>query len=422
MILQQRHNMFFPPQFVGSASGANNSPLLGQTQKFQIDRSYPLEEIRIHVNFTVNTGGLTLVTSPSTTDQFDSLLTLIQHVNLSVNDGKQPRSVVDCDGVALLEYQLATGVNVDRATGEVMAYSQTASLPAGNYRMTYRIPIVETWIGEPLRTQMYLPVHTYPQDPVLTLQFQNAANIYSAGNINFVGAEVQLIRRVPTAASEKYVQSKLASNPNGYIDFDLIETQFAVPVGTSSEIRLALPVPGQYATLLCRHYLGGSSITRKEIDNGATGTSFGTENRWRLESAQVTIREWRWKHLLSELQMNQPCVAMLNPAVFVAAASAGSPTTNLQTVQPIFGRMSGGIPSGSGFDYANSVLLNFLTDGMSGDDAVELGSLLDCNTPAQAGLKMEIIGTPTNVSTNASYLKVLGRRYFGNLANWQKLA
>jgi hypothetical protein len=422
MILQQRHNMFFPPQFVGSVSGANNSPLLGQTQKFQIDRSYPIEEIRVHVNFTVNTGGLTLPTSPTTTDAYDNVLTLLQHVNLSVNDGKQPRSVVDCDGIALLEYQLAAGVNVDRGTGEVMAYSQTTTLPAGNYKLVYRIPLVETWIGEPLRTQMYLPVHTYPQDPVLTLQFQNATNMYSAGNINFVSAEIQLVRRVPTLASEKYVKTKIASNPNGYIDFDLIETQFAIPVGTSSETRLALPIPGQYATLLCRHYLGGSAITRKEIDNGATGTSFGNENRWRLESAQVTIREWRWKHLLAELQMNQPGVAILNPAVFVAATSAGSPTTALQNQQPIFGRAGGGIPSGSGFDYANSVLLNFLTDGMSGDDAVELGSLLDCNTPANAGLKMEIVGTPTNVATNASYLKILGRRFFGQLANWQKLA
>ena len=415
--------MFFPPQFVGTASGANNSPLLGQTQKFQIDRTYPLEEIRIHVNFTVASGGLTLNSTLATADQFDNILSLIQHVNLSVNDGKQPRSVVDCDGVALLEYQAATGVNFDRATANVLALSQLAAMPAGNYRLTYRIPLVETWIGEPLRSQMYLPVHTYPQDPVLTLQFQNASNIYSAGNINFVGAEIQLIRRVPTLKSEKWVQSRAASNPNGYIDFDLIETGFAVPVGTSSEIRFQLPIPGQYATLLCRHYLGGSTVSRKEIDSGATGSSFGNENRWRLESAQVTIREWRWKHLLAELQMNQPGFAFVNPSVFVAATSAGSPTTALQAQQPIYGRIGGGgFPSGSGFDYANSVLMNFLTDGMSGDDAVELGSLLDCNTPASAGLKMEIVGTPANVATNASYLKVMGRRYFGNLARWQSIA
>ena len=406
MILQQRYNMFFPPQFSGSASGANNSPLFGQTQKFQIDRTFPIEEIRIHVNFTVASGGITLAASPSTPDQFDNILTLLQHVNLSVNDGKQPRSAVDCDGVALLEYQAATGINVDRATGFVMALSQGTTIPAGNYRLTYRIPMVETWIGEPLRTQMYLPVHTYPQDPVLTLQFQNAANIYSAGNINNISAGIQLVRRVVTAASEKWIQSRRASNPNGYIDFDLIETPFSVPVGTGSEIRFQLPIPGQYATLLMRHYLGGATVTRKEIDNGASGSSFGNENRWRLESAQITIREWRWQHLLCELQMNQPASPLILPSGTALYARPGG----------------AGIVSGTGTDYANSVLHNFLTDGMSGDDAVELGSLLDCNTPASAGLKMEIIGTPTNVATNASYLKVMGRRFFGDLSRWQKIA
>ncbi len=426
MFLPQRFSFFAPPQFQDTQAGATNSKLLGTTQKFQIDRTWPIEEIILAVNFTVNTGGLTLVTSPTTPDMFDNILTLLSHVNLATNDGKQPRSVVDASGVALLEYAALTGFNVDQGTQLLQAYSQTASLPAGNYTLTYRIPMVETRISEPLRSRMYLPVHLYPQDPVLTLQFQSAANIYSAGNINFVGVEVQLVRRQPTAASEAALiadgQKRGLTNPSGYIDFDLIETPFGIPLGSGTEQRLALPIPGEYANLMLRHYLGGAAVSRKEIDNGATGASFGNENRWRLESGSVVIREWRWKHLRTQAEMSRPVPAFLFPANFVAATSAGSPTTNLQTVQPLQGVAGGGIPSGQGFRYANSVIHDFMADGFSGDGCNELGSLLDCNTPANSGLKMEVIGSPTSVATNASYLFAMGRRYFGNLQGWSRFA
>ena len=424
MFLQQRFNYFSPTQFVGTAAGANNSPLLGTTQKWQIDRTWPIEEILLHVNFTVNTGGLTLAANPTTPDAYDSIMTLIQHVNLATNNGVSPRSAVDCSGIALLEYATLTGFNIDQSTQLLAAYEQTGTLPAGNYTITYRIPMVEPWIGEPLRSRMYLPVHLYPQDPVLTLQFQNPANMYSAGNVNYVGVEVQLIRRMPTLASEAALQADAAkrglTNSSGYIDFDLIETPFSVAPGIGTEQRFPLPIPGEYANLMFRHYQGGAAITRKEIDNGATGSSFGNEIRWRLESGSVVQREWRWKHLRQLTELSRPLPAILFPANFVAATSAGSPTVNLQTVMPTYGVFGGGIPAGQGFRYANSVMLNFLSDGLSGDNCVELGSLLDCNTPSTSGLKMEVIGTPASVATNASYLFVMGRRYFGNLAGWSR--
>ena len=409
MYLPQRFNFFTPSQFQGSASGANNSPLLGTTQKWQIDRTWPIEEILLHVNFTVNTGGLTLAATPQTPDAFDNILTLVQHVNLSVNDGVQPRSVIDCNGVSLLEYATLTSLNVDNATQFLIASSQGTSLAAGNYTLTYRVPMVEPWIGEPLRSRMYLPVHLYPQDPVLTLQFQQATQIYSAGNINMVGVEIQLIRRQPTQQSEAFLAAdgkrRGLTNPSGYINFDLIETPFSVAPGIGTEQRFPLPIPGEYANLMFRHYLGGTNITRKEIDNGATGTSFGNEGRWRLETGSVVQREWRWKQLRQLCELSKPGT--------LAIPSTGTLTT---------GVVAGKFGSGQGFGYANSVMHNFLTDGLSGDNGTELGSLLDCNAPAASGLKMEIIGTPASVATNASYLYVMGRRYFGNLSGWSAFA
>jgi len=207
MFLPQRFNYFYPSQFSNDSGADNtNSALLGTTQKWAIDRTWPIEELVLTADFKVGTTALTLQGTVTTPDTYDNILQLVQHVNLTVNDGKQPRSVVDCDGIALLEYATLTGVNIDQATSLLAAYSQTATLPVGNYPLTYRIPMVETWIGEPLRSRMYLPVHTYPQDPVLTLTFQSGANMYSAGNIRFVGVTVLLIRRQVTAASEAALQ------------------------------------------------------------------------------------------------------------------------------------------------------------------------------------------------------------------------
>lgn len=428
MFLPQRFNKFAPPQFIGTVAGAVNSPILGTTQKWPIPRTWPIEDILIRVNFVVNAGGLTLVTNPQTPDQYDNILQLLQHVNLQTNDGKQPRSVVDCSGIALLEYQEHGGENVDISTRNIMALCQLPILPAGNYTLTYRIPCVDDSVAEPLRSRLYLPIHTYPQDPVLTLNFQAANAIYTAGNINSIMVDVLVVGRQVTPQSEMALQKSAGTNPNGYIDWDLIETPFLIPVGSAAAQRFALPLPGSYTNLQFRHYLGGANIARKEIDNGAIGSSFGNENRWDIETAANAIREWNWPQLriLSEMSQavcpfmqGQPGVAL--GGLFAAPTSAGSPTVQLAAmINQLMPLAGGGIPAGQSFRYSNSVWMDFLSDGKSQENAKELGSVLDCNTPANTGLKMEIVGTPTNVATNASQLLVMGRRFFGDLSNWQK--
>lgn len=406
MFLKQKQNYFYPSQFANdSGAAAADSAILGTTQKWAIDRTWPIEEILVQVDFRVQTTALTLKASPSTPDQFENIMNLVSRINLSVNDGKQPRSVVDASGVGLLEYASLTGMNLDQATLQLAALAQGTTLAAGYYTLTYRVPIVEPWIGEPLRSRMYLPVHTYPQDPVLSLTFQNGSTMYSAGNIRQVATTIVLIRRQPTLASELLLQKTAGTNPNGYIDFDLIETPFSIAPGIGSEQRFALPIPGQYANILFRHYLGGATVTRTEIDSASAAANFANENRWRIETGLVVERDWRWKHLRTLTEYSRPLPAIV--------PSSGTVT---------YGTLGGGFVSGAGFRPASSVMLNFLSDGLSGDNCTELGSLLDCNTPAASGLKMEVIGTPTSVATNASYLYVMGRRYFGDLSRWQKFA
>ena len=438
MFLQQRISKFYPAQFYGTGAS-----LLGTTQKWPIDRTWPIEEILLTVDFQVTTAlGLYPATAQSP-DQFDNILQLIQHVNLTVNDGKQPRSVVDSSGIGLLEYAQLSGFNLDQATLNLAAQTgllinntpgtlaqwgvvaNPANLQIGCYRITYRIPCAPVWVGDPLRSRMYLPVHTYPQDPVLTLNFQSLANIASAGAIGQLGVTVALIRRVPTAASEAALQKNPGTNPNGYIDWDLIETPFSVAPGVGTEQRLPLPIPGQYLDLAFRQYLGGANVTRQPIDATGTGATvaggFGNEQRWRIETGLVVLREWRWKDLQILNDFSRP----ISPAYLNLALSSGTVSqTNLNVGNlgsPAIASAAG-TGNSSNFRHPVSVMLNFGSDGLSGDTVNELGSLLDCNTPANNGLKMEIIGTPLSVVTNASYLYVIGRRFFGDLSKWQKFS
>jgi hypothetical protein len=442
MFLQQRFNYFSPPQFQGTGA-----TLLGTTQKYQIDRTWPIEEIILHIGFNVTTALTLFPLTAQSSDQSDNILQLIQHINLSVNDGKQPRSVVDCSGVGILEYVQQTGLNLDQATMTLVALSGVAAgyvvaggsnivgpvpLPVGFYQLTYRISMVHPWIGEPIRSRMYLPVHTYPQDPVLSLTFQSLANICTAGAIGAMFVDVQLIRRVATAASETLLRANPGTNPNGYIDWDLIETPFGIGTGITSEQRFPLPIPGAYMDLLFRQYLGGTNVLRNPVDGSGTGCStatgqtysgFGNESRWRLETGLVVMREWRWKHLRAINDFSRP-----NNTTLVIGSTVAGPLAFLtvQSSSGNIGSISPFAPNGGSvlcnFRNPVSCMLNFLSDGLSGDTGVELGSLLDCNTPANNGLKMEVIGNPANVATNGSMIAIMGRRLFGDLSRWQKFS
>ena len=419
MFLEQRQNYFTPPQF-----NLSGSTILGQRATWPIDRTWPIEEIIVHVGFTVTSSAMTQTTA-GTPDTFDNILQLVSRITLGINDGTQPRNVIDISGVGALEYCSQVGFNLDQATLQLIALSQNTGASAigtGAYELTYRIPMVNPMVGEPLRSRMLLPVHTFPQDPVLTLYFNTLAGMgLTVGTMGAVYVDVELLRRVPTAQSEKTLQATApkdqpANRRTGYIPFDLIETPFSIAPGVGTEQRLALPIPGQYMSLLMRQYLGGAAISRDVIDSGGIGDTvahgFGAENRWRLESGSVVIREWKWKHLRAMNDWNRP-VNGLGGNLWAASASAGSPTSEFNS-SPNFGLPK----SSTNFRAASSTLHNFLLDGLSGDTGTELGSLLDCNTPFNNGLKMEIIGTPASVATNASYLYVVGHRLFGDLSRW----
>lgn len=333
--------------------------LLGTTTKLTIDRTWPLEEIWVGFWHT-NAGTI------PTQAGVDGFRAALVRATLTVNDGIQPRNVVDYSGVGLIEYALNTAGNVDRATLENKRV-HTASV---TQRVWYRIPLVHPGIVGPLRTRMLLDVNNHPQDPVLSLQWAAAASIYSANAPSAVGADVVLCRREMTPLVNKTIR-----DDGGFIPFDLIET--SQTVATASEYRFQVPTPGQYAGLLMRGY--DQNTSRASIHD----ITAGSEGRVRLESGGVVIADWRDHYLAA---INEATEAFDHDNA-TAAATARFP---------------------------GLYFLDFLTDGIV--DADELGSLLDCNLPAASGLKMEIIGTTRNAS---SVLHVGGHRYFGDLSRYQ---
>ncbi len=411
MFLVSRPNTLGNPPTLNLAAGAN----LGAILKLAIDRSFPLERIDIAVSFNVTTALVMAPATAQTTDAYDNILQLLQHINLSVPTASQPRNVVDCRGAALLEYNARTGLNLDAPTLELVASSQTTGLATGCYRMTYSIPLAPNRMADPLRTRLLLPVHQTNQDPVLTLTFNSLAGMgMTAGVFGQIYVEVGLVRRAPTALSEAQlaktaiVGGALDANgaATGYINFDLLEQPWNIAPGlggTSVPQRFPLALNGEYTEFCYMHYLGGANITRSVIDASGAGDTvahgFGSESIWQLQTAQVPIRTWKWHQLQFQSDRRNPR------------------TRANQTYAPNFG---GPVFANTNFQPGSSTVDNFLDDGVNTDDCNELGSLVDANL--QGTLKLELVGYVANVATNGTTLYVMGRRLFGDLGRWQAVS
>jgi len=414
MMLPPMMDVLNPP-----ALQAANAGLLGTTQITNLPRVRPLEELEIILSVTFGATGPTWLTTTGVTTpaQRNNLLGLLTNVNLQVMEGESPRTVVNCSGMGLLEYAALSGCNLDTATWEAVAISQFCATGANNQkvRITYRIPIVHPFIGEPLRTRCLLPCHRYSQDPILTLTFAPATDMYSAGSISAVTCEVVLRQRVNDPALDAAIDKS-----GGYLRGDLLETAYNIATGTSGEQKFPILLPGRYLSLFVRQYLGGSSVTRDVLDQT---TTFGLEQKWKIESNQSTKTNFRWKMLQIindryRAQGMNPST-FVNTALFAAASSAGAVTTQLAAQligQPNFG---GGPASGTSYRPAASVLLDFLSEN---EAANELGSTLDCNTPQFQGQKMELIGNVASVATNGSTMFIGGHRLLSDLSPWIKVA
>ena len=254
MVTFERVNGFAPP--VLNPGGIS---ILGTTQTVELERTWPIEEIIVNVFGTVGGTALTLVASPQTPEQVNNIAGILKRVRLSINDGVQPRNIVDYSGFGLLEHVSQSGYNLDRSTWEVIRRAGMATItsaptfPASaNFRLSYRVPLVHPLISSPLRERCMLPCHRFPQNPLLSLDFASASEMYSAGALSFAGAEIVLMRRTINSAIDAAIEKS-----GGYLASDLIEVPYTIGAGVSGEQRFEVQRPGSYLNLLLRQYKGG---------------------------------------------------------------------------------------------------------------------------------------------------------------------
>ncbi len=380
------------------APGINTVPtpnvanLLGQSVRFdQWDNTYPWEKMILHLYILA---GATAPTSLTV----DGIMGLIRNINLQINDGVRPRSVVNGSGIFFLEYALATGMNLDTATLALIAEHSkgTPSLTASNlYHVAIPINFVHPMITGTLRQRMLLPVHKHKSSPVLSLDFSTAAQMFSTGSITNVSCEVEIVRReIPNGSA---LDDGIMAG-GGYVNFDLVEVPYTMAAGLSGVQRFKINGPGQYATLLLRQYLGGSTVTRGDISRYVSAGNQGAETVWSLQTAGQTLREWSMKMLKAENERSRPLNSIS------------------QTSSP---NIVGALASVTQYQEPVSVLLDFLTDETDG--VAELGSLLDVESAERYNNKMELVGEISNVATNGSTLYMGGHRYFSPelIAKWK---
>lgn len=418
MILAERFSRLKHANLPLNGLTVSANTLAQQTIAVPLPRTWPLEEIEINVTATMNSAAIT--------DQIvHGLLGILRKVKLETNDGIKPATPVSVTGPGLLQLVANEGLSLDRSTlGCLGALQQGFLVGSGIYRVTYRIPMVHPMITGALRPRMLLPIHLHNEDPILTMEFAAGTEcITTAASWSSVIVEVKLVRREIPAEFAAFIAK---NSPDGdprrwFIQQDIVESVNSVGASqTDQELRVNVPTPAQYASILFYHLQGNANLTPADI---SANTTIGQETEWQLISGEVATRSWRMKDYQIRNDYSRPAfpAAVFNPNIPTAAspkqqtsATTINNTTNLFVPSAQFG---GALSTGYNVQNPYSIFLDFLSDGIN--DAEELGSLLDCNLPARQGLKMEIVGRITTPANQASQANIVGRRFFGDLSRWQ---
>jgi hypothetical protein len=410
------------PQFctyVRDGRLSSTSPaLLGQTVVIPLEQLDAIEEIVVNVRVRTAATAATLT--------LDGLLAAVKRVSLQVPDlaTGQMKTRVDYSGIGLLELAVNTGMNVDRSTASTIQtqLSGLVCATASYFSVSYRIPCCPPSVQEGLRSRFLLPCVAMSSAPQLTIEFGTAADMASANAPDEVLAEVMLIkRRMPPSTFEYY--NKL---PGGFLTWDLIETPFIFAATVSGEVQLELPQRGYALGYQYRMYLGAATVIRQDISAAVGPTNYGKETRWRIESGSQTLKEWRMRQLQLRNDWSRP----LNSCAALAMWGGYHPTTNLGvssgtvwvTAKQVWAPTSfgGALAAGLSIQDPSSVYDDFLTDG-AGNDANELGSVLDLETPAVSGQKVYLRGELASPTTNGHKLYVGGYRILSDISPWRTM-
>lgn len=285
----------------------------------------------------------------------DGLLGLLKRVQFQISDGSKTRNVIDCSGRALIERAyLDIGV-LDRNTQ--IAKDQTA---AATYTITYPIFFASPKISDPVGSAFLLPAPRFNQNPILSLTIASQADVDGHATPTFT---------MSSLACDILVNKRQVNVVNfPTVDHELIETTVAYASSAASQL-YELQVPGSYLSLALRGYTSATA-------RGDVSTAGG---EFKLQVLGNVIRRFK----LLDVQTENDFSVMPQ-----AATGAGSFFTGL-------------------YD------LDFLTDRV-GQDAGELGSVLDANVLAGLGARLQLL---QDIAGGANVqVKYLAHRAFGDLS------
>lgn len=333
--------MLFPKRqdFLTADTGLS----LGASVTKKIPREFMLESLIVRVSVTVS--------GVMATANADAIQNILKRVRLTASDGARTRTIVDCSGAGLLEWQANVAQNSLDTNTSVGGNSATT------YQIDYPVNFAPPNMADPIASNLLLPLNRFNDDPSLELQFASQADMDTNAAKTFA----------VSALSARVILNKRFVGLKNWPTFDteLIEATTAFSTDAANQ-EVELPSPGSYTGLLLRGYL--DTDTRGDISQ--------TDGEFKIQLLGVNNRRFRLDDIEQENYFSR------NPN----AGTAGI--------------------------FTGSYYVDFLSDKV-GATSPDFGSVLDVNLAVATGARLKLIGDIAG-GTDV-LLKHVRHRVFGNL-------
>lgn len=214
---------------------------LGGLLRFPLPRDWPREGFIIKLNAVVATTAATLAA--------DRAAALIQRVRLTANDGGQQRTLVDCDGAAILERSIGYGAVLDNDTAVAIG----GTLAAATYNISFPFMFGPTCLGTPTRDMFLQAFPRFNSDPVLEIQLATQAQIDVHATPTFA-----LTGSFTVTVTE--LKREVAIPNWRFLNTEFTQQEVTFPA-TVTDYRYQIPIPGYHMMTLLRPYSSTSALS-----------------------------------------------------------------------------------------------------------------------------------------------------------------
>lgn len=229
---------------------------LGATLRFPLPRDFPREAFIIKLTVVVATTAATLAA--------ERAAGLLNRVRLTANDGGQQRTIVDCDGLALLERALNYGMLPDNDTAVAIG----GTLGAATYNISFPFYYAPPSMGTPTRDMLLQNFPRFNSDPTLEITLATQAQIDTNATPTFA-----LTGTITVTVTELKRQVAIPDWLFVNTEFMQQETPFA---STVTDYAYNLPVPGYHTMVGMRPYSSTSALSSAIVTGFVRLQTLGT--------------------------------------------------------------------------------------------------------------------------------------------------